>query len=111
VSGILALSAHNSYEHNCGSAIGAPAGACNEQGVQGPAPSTLPQPTGAVAATGAFSCVLHVTALACVCGSSLSGRAMAAASCPAIPRVSQMPTLRTTGRSGRRNPRRRPPRR
>jgi hypothetical protein len=55
VSGILALSAHNSYEHNCGSAIGAPAGACNEQGVQGPAPSTLPQPTGAVAATGAFS--------------------------------------------------------
>ncbi len=33
--GALSVSAHNSYEQNCGSNIGAPAGFCNAQGVSG----------------------------------------------------------------------------
>lgn len=33
--GALAITAHNDYEKNCGSNIGAPAGYCNNQGVSG----------------------------------------------------------------------------
>ncbi len=35
VFGGLSMSAHSSYEQNCGSSIGAPAGECNAQGVSG----------------------------------------------------------------------------
>jgi hypothetical protein len=35
VFGVLAISAHSSYEKDCGSNIGVPAGQCNQQGVDG----------------------------------------------------------------------------